>query len=97
MSSLLHKSSVELTADQEKIEADKLGDSYFMTQKLAGKLPGLVSTIRHAILAKHDLEKGSLTISIKNHNNTIRGVKSVEGSGDIYAASNICDYLFFKL
>jgi hypothetical protein len=89
MSQLLHKSSIELTSEQERIEAEKLSNAYFMTQKIAGKLPGLVNTVRNVILEKFNEEKGSMTYSIKNNNNTIRCVKNVVGTPGRHATSNI--------
>lgn len=59
MSQLLHKSSTELTTDQEKIKAEKLSNAYFMTQKIAGKLPDLVSTVREVMVAKLNEKKAT--------------------------------------
>tara|TARA_B110000211_G_scaffold28542_1_gene28926 strand:- start:10053 stop:11609 length:1557 start_codon:yes stop_codon:yes gene_type:complete len=86
---LILKSALELTAEEERIEAEKLGDAYFITQKIAGKFPALVSKIHSAILANHDDKNGSLTVAIKNQNNSLREIKSISGTSGRHATSNI--------
>jgi hypothetical protein len=86
---LILQSVQELTAEEERIEARKLGDAYFITQKIAGRLPALVKKIHKAILENHDENKGSLTVAIKNQNNSLREIKTIIGSGGRHATSNI--------
>lgn len=83
------KSTFELTAEEEKQEAFALGDAYFITQKISGKFPTLVSIIHEAIVESHDSKKGSLTVAIKNQNNSLREVKNITGNRGRHATSNI--------
>lgn len=86
---LLLKSVIELTAEEEKKEAESLGNAYFFAQKIAGKFPALVNKIYNAILENHDDKKGSLTIAIKNQNNSLREIKCMSGTRGRHATSNI--------